>query len=163
MSSACPGHTERMPILSDPSIRALHARRLAHASLAAALTVALLMLGAFALAPGTAEARKAGKQRQFEGRVVAVNRSSGVFVQRRPRGRVRIKVVRRKGRRGTRFQDLRHFRALRKGVRVQTRARYNGSRWVARVVDRDGDSDSDTDSDRDRDVDSDTDADSDSD
>lgn len=133
-------------------------RRSAYARLTGMLAVALLAVGGLTLPPPEAEARKAGKVRQFEGRVVAIDRSSNTFVQRRARGRVRIKVRHR-----TRFQDLRGFRKLRKRMYVQTKARHNGRHWVAWVVDRDGDSDSDTDSDRGAGNDTDTDTDSDSD
>jgi len=141
-------------VSNPPASIATRGRRRAPGALVAMLVVALLALGALALQPGVADAQRVGKVRVFEGRVVAVVRANKVFVQRRPRGRVRIRVVRR-----TRFQDLRGLGRLRKGMRVQTRARYNGTRWVARVVDRDQLSDSDTDSDTDRDTDADSDSD----
>jgi hypothetical protein len=131
-------------------------------ALSALLAGALLVIGSAAVQPGTATAAKKGKVREFEGRVLGVNRSAKSFVQRRENGRkVRIKVNSR-----TRYEDLRAFRAVRKGMKVETKARYNGKRWVARVIDRDdrdNDSDSDADSDGDPTSDADSDADSDND
>lgn len=124
--------------------------------LSALLAAALVAVGAMLLAPSAATGGSSkAKVREFEGRVLSINRAAKTFVQRRGGGRrVRIRVNRR-----TRYEDLRGFRALRRGMKVETRARHNGRRWVARHIDRDDrdfDSDADTDNtDNDSDTDSD--------
>jgi len=95
--------------------------------LAPILVVAALAGGA---APATAAAR------EFEGKIVSVNRDNRTFrIHDSERGTKRIKVNR-----NTRFERIAGFSALRKGMRnveVTTFRKANG-RWIATVVERSG-------------------------
>ena len=140
--------------------------------LTATLTAAgtLLATGLGLALPGTAASTDGHHRfgvKEFEGRVLRVNRERGVFVQsvrfdrhgwhsHRDRGnshkgklRLRIKVTGR-----TRYDDLAGFGALRRGMKVETlarplRAKRHGNKhkgwriWVALKVDRDARKDRD--------------------
>jgi hypothetical protein len=94
--------------------------------LAPILVVAALAGGA---APATAAAR------EFEGKVVSVNRDNRTFrIHDSERGTKRIKVNR-----NTRFERIAGFAALRKGMRnVEVVAHRANGRWVASEVERSG-------------------------
>jgi hypothetical protein len=96
-------------------------------ALAAAATAA-----APALAAPTAGAAAV---RQFEGKVVSVNRENRTFRLRdSERGTVRFRVNR-----GTRFERVAGFDALRAGLRrIEVTAKRADGRWVATRVERSG-------------------------
>jgi hypothetical protein len=94
--------------------------------LAPILVVAALAGGA---APATAAAR------EFEGKIVSVNRDNRTFrIHDSERGTKRIKVNR-----NTRFERIAGFSALRKGMRnIEVVAHRANGRWVASDVERSG-------------------------
>jgi|KBSMisStandDraft_5_1062788.scaffolds.fasta_scaffold925183_1 hypothetical protein len=71
-------------------------------------------------------------KRHVEGRVVAINSSARTFTVRdAERGTLKVKVTS-----TTRFQRITGFSALRKGQRVDVRAKKAGSSWRATIVER---------------------------
>ena len=94
--------------------------------LAPILVVAALAGGA---APATAAAR------EFEGKIVSVNRDNRTFrIHDSERGTKRIKVNR-----NTRFERIAGFSALKAGMRrVEVIAKRKNGRWVATKVERSG-------------------------
>jgi hypothetical protein len=94
-------------------------------------TFLLTIISALLLSTGVASAAT----REYEGRVVSVNRDAKTFrLHDSERGTVRIKV-----RSSTRFERINGFAGLRKGQRniEATVKRVNG-RWVALEVERSG-------------------------
>jgi hypothetical protein len=93
--------------------------------------VPVLMTAAVAgsAVPATAAAR------EFEGRIVSVNRDAKTFrIHDSERGTKRIKVNR-----NTRFERIAGFSALRKGMRnIEVIAHRRNGRWVATEVERSG-------------------------
>jgi hypothetical protein len=89
----------------------------------------LLVAGAVAATPATAAAR------QFEGRVVSVNRAAKTFrLHDSERGTKRIKVTA-----ATRFERIGGFGALKAGMRrIEVTAHRSNGRWVATLVERSG-------------------------
>jgi hypothetical protein len=79
--------------------------------------------------PATAAAR------EFEGKIVSVNRDNRTFrIHDSERGTKRIKVNR-----NTRFERIENFAALRKGMRnIEVNAFRKNGRWVATEVERSG-------------------------
>jgi Domain of unknown function (DUF5666) len=79
-------------------------------------------------------AATASALREFEGKVVSINRDARVFkVRVVGKGVVRFKV---KG--STRFEEgLKDFGSLREGMRVDVDARRRNGRWIAVEVERD--------------------------
>jgi hypothetical protein len=106
-------------------------RRLATVSVLAATAAT----GAAAVPAASARDAAAAAARQFEGRVVSVDRPARAFRLRdAERGVVRIQV-----RPSTRYERLSGFRALRRGMRgIEATVRRSGERWVASVVERSG-------------------------
>jgi hypothetical protein len=105
-------------------------------------TVLLAGLIAVAFATGPATAGATAKTREFEGKVGSINRSAKTFTvrdQKRKRT-FRIRVVR-----STRYEDLRGFHSLRRGMKVEVTAKYSGGRWVARKIEREDRDDRDDD------------------
>jgi hypothetical protein len=94
--------------------------------LAPVLVTAALVGGAV---PATAAAR------EFEGRIVSVNRDNHTFrIHDSERGTKRIKVNR-----NTRFERIAGFSALRRGMRnIEVNAFRKNGRWVASEVERSG-------------------------
>ncbi|HET8755437.1 MAG TPA: hypothetical protein VFM58_05490 [Solirubrobacteraceae bacterium] len=86
-----------------------------------------------AIAGGAVPASAAA--REFEGRIVSVNRDNRTFrIHDSERGTKRIKVNR-----NTRFERLAGFAALRKGMRnIEVTAHRANKRWVASQVERSG-------------------------
>ena len=71
-------------------------------------------------------------KRHVEGRVVAVNAGARTFTVRdAERGTLKVKVTS-----STRFQRITGFSALRKGQRVDVRAKKAGNGWRATIVER---------------------------
>jgi hypothetical protein len=89
----------------------------------------LLVAGAVAATPATAAAR------QFEGRIVSVNRAAKTFrIHDSERGTKRIKVTA-----DTRFERVDGFGALKTGMRrIEVTALRANGRWVATLVERSG-------------------------
>ena len=89
--------------------------------------IATAVLGA--AVPATASAR------EFEGRIVSVNKDNRTFrIHDSERGTKRIKVNR-----NTRFERINGFSALRKGMRnIEVNAFRKNGRWVATEVERSG-------------------------
>ena len=102
---------------------------IARIGLLAAILTASLVPAAEAAPTGVAQAR------QFEGTVISVNRDARTFRLRDvERGTVRIKVTRR-----TRFERVRGFAALRRGLRrIEATVRRQNGVWVALEVERSG-------------------------
>jgi hypothetical protein len=88
-----------------------------------------LVAGAVAATPATAAAR------EFEGRIVSVNRSAHTFrIHDSERGTKRIKVTA-----GTRFERIDGFAGLKAGMRrIEVTAHRRDGRWVATEVERSG-------------------------
>jgi len=86
-----------------------------------------------ALAGGAVPASAAA--REFEGKIVSVNRDNRTFrLHDSERGTKRIKVNR-----NTRFERIAGFSALRKGMRnIEVTAHRKNGRWVASEVERSG-------------------------
>jgi hypothetical protein len=111
-------------------------KRMLIGAAAVAVAVALMHAGGVAtpLTQATsAEAATNAQTREFEGRVVRINRSNKTFVQWHKRQRMVLIQVNNR----TRWEEIRGFGALRVGMKVETDARYNGKRWVATKVERD--------------------------
>jgi hypothetical protein len=107
-------------------------------------TIALLTTLTMALVAGwttmagaaaPSSAAQAAPLRQFEGRVVSVNRDARRFRLRdAERGTIRIKVTRR-----TRFERINGFAGLEAGMRnIEATVRRKDGRWVAVEVERSG-------------------------
>jgi hypothetical protein len=94
--------------------------------------VAPLLIAAAVAVPATPAAAAV---REFEGKVVSVNRDNRTFrLHDSERGTKRIKVNR-----NTRFERIAGFSALRKGMRnVEVVVRRSHGRWVALEVERSG-------------------------
>jgi hypothetical protein len=92
-------------------------------------TTLALIAAAVAAAPATASAR------QFEGRIVSVNRSAQTFrIHDSERGTKRIKVTS-----NTRFERINGFAGLHAGMRrIEVTASRSNGRWVATLVERSG-------------------------
>jgi hypothetical protein len=109
-----------------------------HKKMTMLLTLAVLA-GAALVGGGPGAASADALTREFEGRILSVNRSAKTFLLRDAR---RKRSVRIRTTRSTRYEDLRGFRSLRVGMRVEVKARYSGGRWLARHIEReDGDDD----------------------
>jgi hypothetical protein len=91
------------------------------------------VLVAAAFAGGAVPASAAA--REFEGKIVSVNRDNRTFrIHDSERGTKRIKVNR-----NTRFERIAGFSALRKGMRnIEVNAFRRNGRWVATEVERSG-------------------------
>lgn len=89
-----------------------------------------------AAAPGNAERlapAKAAAIHEFEGPVLSVDRVARTFRMRdHHRGVVRIRATR-----STRYDELRGFSSLHRGLRVDVEARRVSGAWVAREIERD--------------------------
>jgi len=98
-----------------------------------AKTAAVVVVGA--LAAGSAALPAQAAAREFEGTVVSVNRDARTFrLDDSERGTVRIRV-----RRGTRFERIDGFGALRRGMtNIEVIARRSDGRWIASEVERSG-------------------------
>lgn len=108
-------------------------KRVTAGTLTAILILAVVALAGQSAGLESADAARKGKVREFEGKVVKVNKSKRTFVQRKKGGgKVKIKV-----KKATRYDDIRGFKAIRKGMRLETKARYNGKKWVAKKIERD--------------------------
>lgn len=96
--------------------------------------LAATALGAGAAAPVAAPAQ--AMTREFEGPVTSVKRSASTLALRDTKRKrtITIRVTR-----STRYDDLRGYRAIRRGMRLEVKARYTGGRWVARTVEREDD------------------------
>ena len=94
-------------------------------------TFFLIIISALLMSTGVASAAT----RQYEGKVVSVNRDNRTFrLNDAERGTIRIKV-----RRSTRFERINGFAGLRKGMRrVEATVKRSGGRWVALSVERSG-------------------------
>ena len=94
-------------------------------------TFLLIIISALLMSTGVASAAT----RQYEGKVVSVNRDNRTFrLHDAERGTIRIKV-----RRSTTFQRINGFAGLRKGMRrVEATVKRSGGRWVALSVERSG-------------------------
>jgi hypothetical protein len=92
-------------------------------------TPLLLVVAAVAAAPAGAAAR------QFEGRIVSVNRAAHTFrIHDSERGTKRIKVTA-----NTRFERINGFAGLKPGMRrIEVTAHRSNGRWVATEVERSG-------------------------
>ena len=92
-------------------------------------TPLLLVVAAVAAAPASAAAR------QFEGRIVSVNRAAHTFrIHDSERGTKRIKVTA-----NTRFERINGFAGLKAGMRrIEVTAHRRNGRWVATEVERSG-------------------------
>ena len=92
-------------------------------------TPLLLVVAAVAAAPASAAAR------QFEGRIVSVNRAAHTFrIHDSERGTKRIKVTA-----NTRFERINGFAGLKAGMRrIEVTAKRRNGRWVATEVERSG-------------------------
>jgi hypothetical protein len=92
-------------------------------------TPLLLVVAAVAAAPASAAAR------QFEGRIVSVNRAAHTFrIHDSERGTKRIKVTA-----NTRFERINGFAGLKAGMRrIEVTAHRSNGRWVATEVERSG-------------------------
>ena len=92
-------------------------------------TPLLLVVAAVAAAPASAAAR------QFEGRIVSVNRAAHTFrIHDSERGTKRIKVTA-----NTRFERINGFAGLRAGMRnIEATVKRSNGRWVAIEVERSG-------------------------
>ena len=90
---------------------------------------------ALLLAIAVAATAVAAPLRQFEGRVVSVNREAKTFrLHDSERGTKRIKVTR-----NTRFERINGFAGLKKGLkRVEATVKRSNGRWVAVSVERSG-------------------------
>jgi hypothetical protein len=97
--------------------------------------LAALALGGTATATAAQPGAQSAATRQFEGRVVSVNRDARTFRLRdSERGTVRIRVTR-----STSFERISGFAALRAGMRrVEATVRRSNGRWVATHVERSG-------------------------
>ena len=97
--------------------------------IAAAGAGATASSGTAAKAPTTAST---AATRHVEGRVTAIDRAARTFTVRdAERGTLKVKVTS-----TTRFQRITGFSALRKGQRVDVRAKKAGSSWRATIVER---------------------------
>jgi hypothetical protein len=104
-------------------------------------TIAPIAVAGAALLAGSAPAgattptASSAAVRHFEGTVASVNRSARTFRLRdSERGTVRIKVTR-----GTDFERIAGFGALKRGMRnVEATVRRSHGRWVATAVERSG-------------------------
>jgi hypothetical protein len=96
---------------------------------------ALTVLAATAAGSAVAVPAASAATREYEGRVVSVDREARSFRLRdSERGTVRVFV-----RPGTRFERLAGFGALRAGLRrVEVTVRRSGGRWIATGVERSG-------------------------
>ena len=104
----------------------------------AGITAAVVALsGGAAAGAGAAPAQPptAAALKQFEGKVASVNRQAHTFRLRdAERGTVTVKVTR-----TTRFQRLRGFSSLHRGLRrVEATVKRTGGAWVATLVERSG-------------------------
>lgn len=92
-------------------------------------TPLLLVVAAVAAAPASAAAR------QFEGRIVSVNRAAHTFrIHDSERGTKRIKVTA-----NTRFERINGFRGLKVGAKnIESTVRRRDGRWIAVEVERSG-------------------------
>jgi uncharacterized protein YfaQ (DUF2300 family) len=92
-------------------------------------TPLLLIVAAVAAAPASAAAR------EFEGRIVSVNRAAHTFrIHDSERGIKRIKVTA-----NTRFERINGFAGLKAGMRrIEVTAHRSNGRWVATEVERSG-------------------------
>jgi uncharacterized protein DUF5666 len=101
--------------------------------LAAAATLAAGGIATAGAGAAPTSAVSAAK-RHVEGRVVAINRSARTFTVRdAERGTLKVKVTS-----STRFQRIAGFSALRKGQRVDVRAKKAAGSWRATIVERGG-------------------------
>ena len=90
-------------------------------------------------ADGKTVASPARTTHDFDGRVGAINRSARTFqLTRRGRSTVRIRVVS-----STRYEHLRGFSSLRRGMRVDVDARHSSKGWTATKIERERDHDQD--------------------
>jgi hypothetical protein len=101
-------------------------------------TIAPLVLvsaGIAAAPAAAAPAADAAALREFEGKVVSINRDKQTFRLRdAERGTVRLRVTR-----STRFERIAGFGALKVGMtNVEATARRSNGRWVATSVERSG-------------------------
>jgi hypothetical protein len=89
----------------------------------------------FAAAAGAAAPQGAAAAREFEGRVVSIDRTARTFrLHDSERGTIRIRVNRR-----TRYERINGFRGLRVGMRnVEAVVRRSGGAWIALSVERSG-------------------------
>jgi hypothetical protein len=73
--------------------------------------------------------------REYEGRIVSVNRADRSFrIHDSERGTIRVRVTRR-----TRFERINGFAGLKAGLRnIETTVRRSNGRWVAIEVERSG-------------------------
>ena len=90
---------------------------------------------ALILAIAVAATAVAAPLRQFEGRVVSVNREAKTFrLHDSERGTKRIKVTR-----NTRFERINGFAGLKKGQRnIETTVKRKNGRWIAIEVEKSG-------------------------
>lgn len=97
--------------------------------------LAALALGGTATATATAAVARSAAARQFEGRVVSVDRAARTFRLRdSERGTVRIRVTA-----STRFERISGFAGLRAGMRrVEATVRRSNGRWIATHIERSG-------------------------
>jgi hypothetical protein len=97
--------------------------------------IAVALTAATTGVAGAAETTRAAPLREFEGRVVSVNREAKRFrLDDAERGVVRIRVTRR-----TRFERIDGLAGLRVGMRgVEAKVRRRDGRWVAVEVERSG-------------------------
>jgi Domain of unknown function (DUF5666) len=97
--------------------------------------LALALTAAMTGATGAADSSQAAPLREFEGRVVSVNREAKRFrLHDAERGTVRIRVTG-----NTRFERIDGLAGLRAGMRgVEAKVRRSDGRWVAVEVERSG-------------------------
>ena len=97
--------------------------------------LALVVAGIAAAPAAAAPAADAAALREFEGKVVSVNRDNRTFRLRdSERGTIRIRVAR-----NTSFERIDGFGALKRGMRrVEATVRRSHGRWVATQVARSG-------------------------
>ena len=98
-------------------------------------TIRYIAVLATALAAFSATAAGAAATRQFEGRVVSVNREARTFsLKDAERGTVRLRVTR-----STRFERIDGFAGLKVGAKnVEVTAKRKSGGWVALSVERSG-------------------------